>query len=84
MLYEELVRENKTIRAAWDSTFAINNQYTEKLLKYERWIGRRSHWPIAGIYAYNAAAVTGVSDELFLELLKLHGHTIFPGIAIEL
>jgi hypothetical protein len=84
VLYEELVRENRTIRAAADLTFVINNQHAEKLLKYERWIGRRSHWPVAGICAYNAAAATGVSDELFLELLKLHGHAIFPGIALEL
>jgi DNA-binding PadR family transcriptional regulator len=84
VLYEELVRENRTIRAAADLTFVINNQHAEKLLKYERWIGRRSHWPVAGICAYNSAAVTGVSDDLFLELLKLHGHAIFPGIALEL
>jgi hypothetical protein len=80
ILYEELATKNqtKTIRAAWDLTFALSNQHAEKLLKYERWIGRRSHWPIAGICAYSAAAV---SDELFLELPRLHGHGIFPGMA---
>ena len=84
ILYEELARKNKTIRIAGDSTFALSNQHAEKLLKYERWIGRRWRWAIAGICAYSAAAVASVSDELFLELLELHGHGIFPGMAFEL
>jgi hypothetical protein len=67
-----------------DSTFAIKNLHAEEVLKYERGIGRKFTLPIAGICAYDTQAVTEPSDELFRELLKLHGHAIFPGIALEL
>jgi DNA-binding PadR family transcriptional regulator len=81
-VYEQLAK--KTIRVAVDSTFAIKNLHAEKVLKYERWIGRTFTLPIAGICAYNTEAVTESSDELFRELLKSHGHAIFPGIALKL
>jgi DNA-binding PadR family transcriptional regulator len=83
-VYQQLAKENKTIRVAVDPTFAIKDLQAEKILKYEQRIGRTFTLPIAGICAYNTQAVTEPSDELFRELLKLHGHAIFPGIAVKL
>jgi len=82
--YQQLLKKNKTMRVAVDSTFAIKNLHAEEVLKYERGIGRKFTLPIAGICAYDTQAVTETSEELLQELLKLHGHAIFPGIALEL
>jgi DNA-binding PadR family transcriptional regulator len=83
-VYQQLMKENKTIRVALDATFAIKELQLEKILKYEQLIGRAFTLPIAGICAYNAQAVAEASDELLRELVKLHGHVIFPGIALRL
>lgn len=83
-VYGQLAKENKTIRVAVDPTFAIKDVHVGKILRYEREIERTFTLPIAGICAYNTQSIAEVSDELLGELLKLHGHAIFPGIALRL
>jgi len=84
LAYAELSRNDGTIRAAADSTLTIKNGYAQQLLNYERWIGKTVGLSIAGVCAYDAEVATSPSDEFFLELLKLHGQAIFPGIAVSL
>jgi len=84
LVYAELSKSDGMIRAAADSTLTIKNGYTQQLLNYERWIGKTVGLPVAGVCAYDAEAATRPGDEFFLELLRLHGHAIFPGIAVSL
>jgi len=83
-VYAHLAKKTEMVRAAADSTFTIKNGYAAQLLRYERWIGRTLGLPIAGLCTYDAGAATGVGDDFFLELLRLHNHAIFPGIALKL
>ena len=83
-VYAQLAEKSDLVRAAADSTFTVKNGYAAELLRYERWIGRTLGLPIAGLCAYDAEGAAGVGDEFFLELLRLHNHAIFPGMALNL
>lgn len=81
---DKLARRGTPIRAAGDSTLTVKNGYVDSLLRYERWIGKNLSLPIAGLCAYDAKTATEAGDEFFFEVLKLHGHALFPGIALAL
>jgi len=57
----------------------------EKLLECERSHGRRMEVPVTFICAYPSSEICKIwNGEYVMEMLKTHGHGIFPGIALPL
>jgi hypothetical protein len=57
----------------------------EKLLENERSHGKRMAVPVAFLCAYPSADLCKIwNGEYFIDMLKAHGHAIFPGIAFAL
>ena len=84
-LYDEAIAKGfKGLRVVGETACFFGERLVRELVEYEQALHTVLEVPMSAICAYNAAAVTGVSDDLFLELLKLHGHAIFPGMALEL
>jgi len=84
-LYDEAIAKGfKGLRVTGETACFFGKGLVRELVEYEQALHTVLEVPMSAICAYNDATVTGVSDDLFLELLKLHGHAIFPGMALEL
>ncbi|MFQ6084727.1 MAG: MEDS domain-containing protein [Candidatus Bathyarchaeia archaeon] len=57
----------------------------KKLSELEEGHGRRLETPIVFFCVYPSRKVTKIrNDRLYLDLIKAHGHAIFPGVALKL
>lgn len=74
------------MRAASDASFQfIRRGKTKELLEYEASLDKELEGPVAAICAYDSKQVTKVWKGKFLfELIRTHGHAVFPGIALSL
>jgi len=64
---------------------ALNIGETEFQLALERSFGRRLNMQMIMVCAYSSREVAEEREgRLFINLLKAHGHAIFPGIALKL
>lgn len=87
---EEMIRSVESrglegVRVFGDITAAVRKGLVDDLIEYEGKLGRRLALPAIAICSYHAETVAPVRDgQLYLDLIKLHGHAIFPGIALKL
>ncbi len=82
-VYDKLAGKGGAMRAAGDSTLTVKNGYVAQLFKYEGGLGKTVNLPVAGICAYEMETLMEAT-ELLPELIELHGHAIFPGMALKL
>jgi hypothetical protein len=55
----------------------------DSIVEFERWLNTLSSYPMSTLCCYEARDILqGPRPELFMELLKAHGHCLFQGIAM--
>lgn len=83
-LMERLIRGRVLVRIVTDATALANRGMVDRLIQWERTLGRRLELPLTMICCYEETVASLKEGEFLVDTLQTHSHAVFPGIALQL